>query len=60
MSVRRAGWFGAESGCVLEDTLRAGIVDELVAANQTLFHREPTPGAEAIWEVGWEWNLIRF
>ena len=58
--MRRAGWFGADSGCVLENALRAGIVDELVAADQTLLHRESTPGAEAIWEVGWEWSRIRF
>ena len=45
---------------MLENALRAGIVDELVAADQTLLHREPTPGAKAIWEIGWEWSRIRF
>ncbi len=50
--MRGAWWFWAESGRVLEDALRAGVVDELVAADETLLHREPTPGAEAIWKVG--------
>ena len=50
--MRWAGWFWAESGRVLEDAFRAGVVDELVAADEALLHREPTPGAEAIWKVG--------
>jgi hypothetical protein len=37
---------------VLEDALRASVVDELLAADETLLHRQPTPGAEAIREVG--------
>jgi len=53
-------WFLTESGCVLEDALRAGVVDKLVAADQTLLHREPAPGAEAIWEVCWGRNRVRF
>ena len=47
-----AGWFWSEPGCVLEDTLRAGVVDELLAADETLLHRQLAPGAEAIGEVG--------
>jgi len=50
--MRRAGWFWAEPGCVLEDALWAGVVDELLAADETFLHRQPAPGAEAIWEVG--------
>jgi hypothetical protein len=50
--MRGVWWFWAESGCVLEDALRAGVVDELVAADETFLHRETTPGAEAIWKVG--------
>ncbi len=50
--MRRAGWFWAEPGGVLEDALRAGIVDELLAADETLLHRYLTPSAEAIGEVG--------
>jgi len=45
---------------VLEDALRAGVVDELVAADKTLLHREPAPGAEAIWEACCGWNRVRF
>jgi len=55
-----ADGFLTESGCVLEDALRAGVVDELVAADKTLLHREPAPGAEAIWEVCWGWSRVRF
>ncbi|MEO7862614.1 MAG: hypothetical protein ABIU05_19705 [Nitrospirales bacterium] len=51
-SVCGAGWFEAKPGCMLEDALRAGVVDELLAADETLLHRQPAPGAEAIWEVG--------
>ena len=50
--VRGAGWLRAEPGCVLEDALRAGVVDELLAADETFLHRQPAPGAEAIGEVG--------
>jgi len=49
--MRGAGWFLAEPGCVLEDTFRAGVVDELLAADETLFHRHLAPGAEAIGEI---------
>ena len=45
---------------MLEDALRAGIVDELLAADETLLHRQPTPGAEAIGEVGGGWSRVRF
>jgi hypothetical protein len=58
--VRGAGRFWTESGGVLEDALRAGIVDELLAADETLLHRQPTPGAEAVWEVGGGRSLVRF
>ena len=47
-----AGWFRAKSGRVLEDALRAGVVNELVAADEAFFHRDLAPGAEAIGEVG--------
>jgi len=50
--VRGAGWFWTEPGRVLEDALRAGIVDELLAADETLLHRYLAPSAEAIGEVG--------
>lgn len=50
--VRGAGWFWAEPGCVLEDASRAGVMDELLAADETLLHRHLAPGAEAIGEVG--------
>ena len=50
--MRRAGWFWADPGCVLEDALRAGVVDELLAADETLLHRHLAPGTEAIGEVG--------
>lgn len=50
--VRGAGWFWAEPGCVLENAPRAGVVDELLATDETLLHRHLAPGAEAIGEVG--------
>jgi hypothetical protein len=50
--MRGAGWFLAEPGCVLEDALRASIVDELLAADETLFHCHLAPSAEAIGEIG--------
>jgi len=49
--MRRTGWFGAEPGRVLKDALRAGVVDELFAADQPLLHRHPAPCAEAIGEI---------
>src|SRR3972149_5374936 len=45
-------WLGAQPGRVLEDALRAGVVDELFAADETLFHRHLAPGAVAIGEFG--------
>jgi len=50
--MRGAGWFRAESGCVLEDALRAGVVDELLATDVTFLHRKLAPSAEAIGEIG--------
>jgi len=50
--VRRAGWFRADPGGVLEDALWAGIVNELLAADETLLHHYLAPSAEAIGEVG--------
>ena len=47
-----AGWFLAEPGCVLEDALRASVVDELLATDEALLHRHLAPSAEAIGEVG--------
>ena len=58
--MRGAGRFWTESGCVLEDALRASIVDELLAADETLLHRQPTPGAETIGEVSGGWRRVRF
>ena len=55
--VRRTGGFEAEPGCVLEDALRAGVVNELLASDETLLHRKPAPGTEAIRKVGWEWRI---
>ena len=49
--VRWVGWFLAEPGCVLENALRAGVVNELLAPDETLLHRKPAPGTEAIREV---------
>jgi hypothetical protein len=46
--MRRAGWFWAEPGCVLKDTFRAGVVDELLATDEAFLHRYLAPGAEAI------------
>jgi hypothetical protein len=37
---------------VLKDAFRAGVVDELLAADETLLHRHLAPRAEAIGEVG--------
>jgi hypothetical protein len=58
--MRGAGRFWTESRGVLEDALRASVVDELLAADETLLHRQPTPGAEAIGEVGGGWSRVRF
>ena len=44
----RGGWIWAEPGCVLEDALRAGVVNELLAPDETLLHLKLTPGAKAI------------
>jgi len=50
--MRGAGWwFRAEPGCVLEDALRTGVVDEVLAADETLFHLYSAPGAESIGEI---------
>jgi len=58
--VRGAGRFWPESRGVLEDALRARVVDELFTADETLLHRQPAPGAEAIGEVGGGWSRVRF
>jgi len=47
----RAGRFWAEPGGVLEDALRAGVMDELLATDETLLHGKAAPGAEAVGEV---------
>ncbi|MEK7349686.1 MAG: hypothetical protein AAB177_02355 [Nitrospirota bacterium] len=49
--MRGAGWFWAEPGCVLEDAFRTGVVDELLAADETLLHLYSAPGAESIGEI---------
>ena len=49
------GW--AKPGCVLEDALRAGVVNELLTPDETLLHLKPTPGAKAIRKVGWGWRV---
>ena len=54
--VCRGGWTWAEPGCVLEDALRAGVVNELLTPDETLLHLKPTPGAEAIRKIGWGWR----
>jgi hypothetical protein len=36
---------------VLEDTFRAGVVDEVFATDEAFLHRYPAPGAEAIGEI---------
>lgn len=46
------GEFRAQPGRVLEDALRAGVVDELRAADQTFLHRHLAPGAEPVRESG--------
>ena len=50
--MRGAGWLWPKPGRVLEDALRAGVVDELLAADKPFLHRHLAPGAEAIGEVG--------
>jgi hypothetical protein len=56
---RRIGWFWREPGCVLENTLWAGVVDKLLAPDETFLHRKLAPGAETIGEVDWGQSLIR-
>jgi hypothetical protein len=46
------GKLRAQSGRVLEDALRAGVVDELRAADQAFLHRHLAPGAEPVRERG--------
>ena len=58
--MRGAGWLWAEPGGVLEDALRAGVMDELLAADEALLHRYLAPSAEAIGEVGWGRSRVRF
>lgn len=40
----------AQSGRMLEDAFRAGVVDELRAADQAFLHRHLAPGAEPVGE----------
>lgn len=40
--------FWSYPGRVLKDTLGAGVVNELLAADQAFPHGDPAPGAEAI------------
>jgi hypothetical protein len=54
--VRRTRRVGAEPGRVLEDALRAGVVNELPAPDETLLHQKSAPGAKAIRKVGWGWR----
>jgi len=42
---------------VLEDALRAGVVDKLLPPDETFLHGKPAPGAEAIRKVGWGWRV---
>lgn len=44
--------FEPESGRVLEDAFRAGVMDKLVAADQAFLHRDAAPGTEPVGEVG--------
>ena len=55
--VCRGRWIWAEPGGVLEDALRASVVNELLAPDETLLHLKPTPGAKAIRKVGWGWRV---
>jgi hypothetical protein len=50
--VRRVGRFLAKPGGVLENALRASVVDELLATDEAFLHRQLAPGAETIGEVG--------
>jgi len=47
-----AGWFRADPCRVLKHALWTGVVDELLAADETLLHWNPAPSAEAIGELG--------
>jgi hypothetical protein len=51
-------------GRVLEDALRAGIMNELSAGHQALHHEKFAPGTQAIWDFGYRhsgWiGLIRW
>ena len=42
---------------MLENALRAGVVDELLAPDETFLHGKPAPSAEAIRKVGWGWRV---
>lgn len=48
---------GPESGRMLEDALRAGVMDELLSPDEPLLHGNFAPGAEAVGEfvgdLGW-------
>ena len=36
--------FGAEPGCMLEDALRAGVMDKVLSADKPFGHRHLAPG----------------
>lgn len=40
--------FRSQPGRVLKDAFRAGVVDELLAADEAFLHRDLAPGAQAI------------
>ena len=40
-----------QPGCVLKDTFRAGVVDELFASDEAFLHLDSAPGAESIGKV---------
>ena len=44
---------------MLEDALWAGVMDELLATDETLLHRQLAPGAEAIGKIGGGRSRVR-
>ena len=44
--------FESQSRGVLKDAFRAGVMDELVATDQALLHRNAAPGTEPVRKVG--------
>ena len=43
--------FRAESGRMLEDALRAGVMDKLISADKPFIHRYLAPGTKAVRDV---------